>query len=143
MQTEETCVPAALLPTWSSRSSASPAVPGQIYVSERRNGARFGTATAVAELNDAAANDIQPNVRADGLEVVLSSNRAGGLGAQDVWVATRASVNDPWSAPTNIGPAVNTAAAETRPSLSRDGSQLLFGRTPGPEGSGDLYVTTR
>ena len=31
------------------------------------------------------ANDIQPNVRANGLEVVFSSNRAGGLGAQDIW----------------------------------------------------------
>ena len=40
-------------------------------------------AAAVSELNDAAANDIQPNVRADGLEVVFSSNRSGGLGAQD------------------------------------------------------------
>lgn len=126
-----------------SRSSATPAVPGQIYVSERQNGARFGPATAVAELNDAAANDIQPNVRADGLEIVLSSNRTGTLGAQDIWVATRAALGDPWSAPVNIGPAVNTAAAETRPALSKDGSQLLFGRTPGPEGSGDLYVTTR
>ncbi len=126
-----------------SRSSTTPAVPGQIFVSERQNGARFGTATAVTELNDATANDIQPNVRADGLEVVLSSNRAGGLGAQDVWVATRAALGDPWSAPVNVGPAANTAAAETRPSLSRDGSQLLFGRTPGPEGSGDIYVTTR
>ena len=126
-----------------SRSSVSPAVAGEVFVSERRNGARFGSATPVAELNDAAANDIQPNVRADGLEVVLSSNRSGTLGGQDVWVATRTSVEAPWSTPLNLGPAVNTAAAETRPSLSRDGRQLLFGRAPGPEGSSDIYVSTR
>jgi hypothetical protein len=98
-----------------SRSSAAPNVPGEIYVSERQNGARFGPATPVAELNDAAANDIQPNVRADGLEVVLSSNRAGTVGTQDIWVATRAKIGD----------------------------QLLFGRAPGPEGSSDIYITTR
>ena len=126
-----------------SRSSASPSVPGEIYVSERKNGARFGPATAVRELNDAAANDIQPNVRADGLEVVFSSNRSGTLGAQDIWVATRATVADPWSTPVNLGSAVNTGAAESRPSLSKDGSQLLFGRAPGPEGSSDVYVTRR
>jgi len=126
-----------------SRSSAAPNVPGEIYVSERQNGARFGPATAVVELNDAAANDIQPNVRADGLEVVLSSNRAGTVGTQDIWVATRAKVGDGWSAPVNAGPEINTGAAESRPSLSRDGSQLLFGRAPGPEGSSDIYVTTR
>jgi hypothetical protein len=126
-----------------SRSSVTPNVAGEIYVSERQNGARFGPATPVGELNDATANDIQPNVRADGLEVVFSSNRPGTLGAQDIWIATRATLTDPWSAPVNIGSAVNTSAAETRPSLSKDGNQLLFGRTPGPEGSGDIFVATR
>ena len=126
-----------------SRSSVAPNVSGEIYVSERQNGARFGPATVVGELNDAAANDIQPNVRADGLEVVFSSNRAGTLGTQDIWVATRATVGDRWSAPVNLGSEVNTNAAETRPSLSQNGDQLLFGRAPGPEGSSDIYVTTR
>ncbi len=126
-----------------SRSSASPSVPGEIFVSTRESSSRFGTATPVAELNDAAANDIQPNVRADGLEVVFSSNRAGGLGAQDVWIASRQRLGDPFSAPVNIGSAVNTAAAETRPSFSRDGSQLVFGRSPGPEGMSDIYITAR
>ena len=126
-----------------SRSSASPSVPGEIFMSSRQAGARFGPATAVAELNNAAANDIQPNVRADGLEVVFSSSRAGRLGAQDIWASTRGALGDPWSAPVNLGAAVNTGASESRPSLSRDGKQLLFGRAPGPEGSGDIYVTTR
>jgi hypothetical protein len=126
-----------------SRSSATAVVPGEIYVSERQNGARFGPATAVAELNDAGANDIQPNVRADGLEVVFSSNRTGTLGAQDIWVATRITAAASWSAPVNVGREVNTGAAESRPSFSKDGKQLLFGRAPGPEGSSDVYVTTR
>jgi WD40-like Beta Propeller Repeat len=126
-----------------SRSSVTPNVPGEIFVSVRQNGARFGPASTVSELNDAAANDIQPNVRADGLEVVFSSNRAGTLGGQDVWVTTRATRSQPWSAPVNVGSFVNTSAAETRPSLSKNGKQLLFGRAPGPEGSSDIYVTTR
>ena len=126
-----------------SRSSTTPPVAGELYVSERQNGARFGPARAVTELNDPAANDIQPNVRANGLEVVFSSNRAGTLGAQDIWAATRPTINDPWTAPVNLGSVVNTGAAESRPSLSQDGNQLLFGRAPGPEGSSDIYVSTR
>jgi hypothetical protein len=59
------------------------------------------------------------------------------------WVATRRSIRDPWSVPVNLGEVVNTTAAETRPSLSRNARTLLFGRTPGPEGSGDVYVSTR
>jgi WD40-like Beta Propeller Repeat len=124
-----------------SRSSAI--VPGDVYVSEKRLDGSFGPATAVAELNDPSANDIQPNVRKDGLEVVFSSNRSGTLGGQDIWAATRASAGDAWSAPVNLGSGVNTAAGETRPSLSWDALTLLFGRAPGPEGSGDVYVSTR
>ena len=66
------------------------------------------------------ANDIQPNVRKDGREIVFSSNRTdpAGKGGQDIYVATRGDRNAPWSAPVNAGGGVNTAAAETRPSLS-------------------------
>jgi Tol biopolymer transport system component len=111
-------------------------------MSTREKGARFGAAAPVTALNDPAANDIQPNVRADGLEVVFSSNRTGSQG-QDIWVATRERVGDPWGAPANLGASVNTAAAETRPSLSHEGGQLLFGRAPGPEGMSDIYLSTR
>jgi hypothetical protein len=124
-------------------SRSSGAVPGDIYVSRGRAGAAFGPAVPVSELNDPAANDIQPNVRADGREVVFSSNRTGTLGAQDIWVSTRRNVRDPWSTPVNLGVGVNTAAAETRPSLSRQALTLLFGRAPGPEGMSDIYVSTR
>jgi len=124
-------------------SSSSAVVPGDIYVSARLNGWSFGGSSAVGGLNDAAANDIQPNVRKDGLEVVFSSNRAGGLGAQDIWSSTRASFDSPWSTPVNVGSGVNTAAAESRPSLSKNARQLLFGRAPGPEGMSDIYVSTR
>ena len=124
-------------------SSSSAVVPGDIYVSKRLDGWSFGGSAGVASLNDAGANDIQPNVRKDGLEVVFSSNRAGGLGGQDIWSATRASFNSPWSSPVNLGAAINTSAAETRPSLSKNARQLLFGRSPGPEGIGDIYVSTR
>jgi Tol biopolymer transport system component len=125
------------------RRLEGPSVAGDIFVSERQNGAGFGPATPVVELNDTTANDIQPNIRTDGLEVVFSSNRTGTTGTQDLWAATRISVDASWSPPVNLGPAVNTGAAETRPSLSKDGTQLLFGRAPGPEGGSDIFVATR
>lgn len=125
-----------------SRSSAS--VPGDIYVAEKLADESFGPASPVAELNS-AANDIQPNVRKDGRELVFSSNHAyaNAQGGQDVYVSTRASTSDPWSTPVNLGSAVNTSAGETRPSLSWDARTLLFGRAPGPEGMSDIYIATR
>jgi hypothetical protein len=125
-----------------SRSSGS--VPGDLFVSRRPDGGGFGAASPIAELNS-AGNDIQPNVRKDGREIVFSSNHAyaGAQGGQDIYSATRDSVDDPWSAPVNLGAAVNTAAGETRPSLSWDARTLFFGRAPGPEGSSDIYRSTR
>ena len=125
-----------------SRSSGS--VPGDLYVAEMAAGGSFGPASPVAELNT-PGNEIQPNVRKDGLEVVFSSNfdHPGAQGSQDVYVSTRSSVDEPWSPPVNLGTSVNTAAGESRPSLSWDARTLLFGRAPGPEGMSDIYVTTR
>lgn len=125
-----------------SRSSTS--VPGDIYVSEKLANGSFGAASPITELNS-SGNDIQPNVRKDGLEMVFSSNHtyAGAFGGQDLYVSTRASGDDPWSAPANLGASVNTAVGETRPSLSWDARTLLFGRAPGPEGMSDIYVATR
>ena len=129
-----------------SRSSA--AVPGELFVSETNGDMSFGPASLIAELSLAGVNDIQPNVRKDGREIVFSSNRTGGQGGQDIWSATRASVDDPWSTPVNLT-SINTAFGESRPSLSWDAKQLLFGRA-GPVGTGegltgasDIYVSTR
>lgn len=116
-----------------------------IYVSERRTDGSFGRGQAVEELNG-AAGDIQPNVRKDGREIVFASDdtgRPGAMGGFDIYGATRDSVDDPWSTPVNLGPAVNSLANETRPSLSWDARQLLFGVAPGPEGMTDIYVSTR
>jgi hypothetical protein len=54
-----------------------------------------------------------------------------------VYLSRRASTAEPWSLPVNLGPNVNTAAAETRPSLSADLNRLYFGRL------GDIWMTTR
>ena len=56
----------------------------------------------------------------------------------------RGSIVAAWSTPVNLGPNVNSAANETRPSLSWDAKTLLFGTTrPGVEGVSDIYYSTR
>ena len=107
-----------------------------IYVSERQADGRFGPATPVVELNT-SAHDQMPNVSRNGLEIVFSSDRTGTLGGMDVYTASRATTSDPWPSPQNVGSNVNTAAAETRASLSGDGERLHFGRL------GEIYVSTR
>ena len=104
-----------------------------IYVSAMRPYGTFAPATAVAELNT-AGNDQMPNVSRDGREIVFANDAAGNF---DIYTSIRASATDQWAAPWTVGAGVNTAASETRPSLSGDGERLHFGR------SGDIHVSMR
>ncbi|MBM4027387.1 MAG: hypothetical protein FJ280_18570, partial [Planctomycetes bacterium] len=80
----------------------------------------------------------------DGLEVYGESIKPGGYGSGDLYVRRRASINDDWGAPENLGPQVNTSSAESMPSTSGDGLTLYFNSNrPGGYGSWDTYVTTR
>jgi hypothetical protein len=114
-----------------------------IYRAAQQADGSFASPVAVAELNS-SADEFRPNVRKDGREIVFDSNRAGGLGATDIYAANRSSVEVAWSSPENLGAAINTPAGESRASLSWDGTTLLFGSTkPGGEGASDIYYSTR
>lgn len=126
-------------------SNGYPDSQGQdIYVSRVQDDGTVLSGTRVAELST-SADDRMPNVRADGLEIVFSSNRAGKTPFdQDIYVATRASTSAPWSAPQRLeNTAINTPAAETRASLSTDGTRLYFGRKLDINDPGDIFMATR
>jgi hypothetical protein len=113
-----------------------------IYVSSA-TGSGFGTPRLVAELSSPAA-EARPALRYDRREIFISSNRAGGFGADDIWGSTRQSPAAPWTAPVNLGAVINTTFFESQPSLSEDGTMLFFSSDrPGGSGGVDLYVSTR
>jgi len=88
--------------------------------------------------------DGRPTISSDGLELYFGSERAGGLGDNDLYVATRPSPNDPWGEPVNLGPPVNTSVREGGPELSPDDLSLFFqSDRPGGSGGTDLHVMTR
>jgi hypothetical protein len=93
------------------------------------------------------AHDRFPDISADGLALFFSSDRPGGYGddsppndKQDIWVTMRATKNDDWGTPMNLGPMVNTSASDNGPSISADGQTLYFSsRRPGGHGGYDLW----
>ncbi|MBI4521182.1 MAG: PD40 domain-containing protein [Gemmatimonadetes bacterium] len=106
-------------------------------------GAAFGPAVLVAELSS-TGNDLRPSLRFDGLEIFLSSNRAGTVGADDIWVSTRRSDAEAWSTPINVGTPINSEFVEAQPAISADGTELYFASNrPGGSGGPDLYVARR
>ena len=108
----------------------------------------FGTPIPVPNVNS-SAQQFGPSISADGLELYFTSNRPGGYGDYDIWVTTRATTDDPWGTPVNLGPTVNSSAGEGRQSISADGLTLFFSDyklgvvRPGGYGNNDLWVTTR
>jgi len=93
---------------------------------------------------NSAVNDQQPAISKDGLSLYFASNRSGGLGGFDMYVSQRASVDDPWSSPLNLGSTVNTTFDEGNPAFSRDGHMMFFQSKRLPSFGGiDLWVSYR
>jgi len=72
----------------------------------------------------------------------MASTRLGGYGGIDIWVATRDRADDPWGAPVNVGPPVNSAANDFCPTIGRDGHEFYFvSNRAGGCGGDDIYTT--
>jgi Tol biopolymer transport system component len=104
----------------------------------------FGTSTNLGPTVNSSAYDGLTSISADGLSLFFTSNRPGGHGGRDIWVTARATTDDPWGEPVNLGSQVNSSSNEWGASISSDGLSLFFGSNrPGGYGSADIWVTTR
>ena len=113
-----------------------------LFLSSMQADGTWGPASLIPELSSPGTEN-RPSLRGDGLEIFFYSDRAGS-GGNDIWSATRPSVDAPWSTPVNAGPILNTASIEQHPYVSLDGRTLVFASNrPIGSGSGDIYVTTR
>lgn len=110
-----------------------------IYKSMKK-GKAWGDAELVY-LGDSAYNYVHPFISGDELTIYFASNRPGGHGGYDIWMATRAKKSAKFSNITNLGPNVNTAGQEVFPSLRND--QELYFSSDGWPGMGglDLFVS--
>ena len=121
-------------------TSQRPAPPGfgaaDIYKSTLGADGSFGPPVLVPELSS-PQGDARPAIRADGLELILHSNRPvpplscpadspTPSGGQDLWVSTRSAVTDPWSCPVNLGPGLNSSANDLQANFSDDAEVLFF-----------------
>jgi hypothetical protein len=114
-----------------------------LYVTNRQPDGSWGVATRIPELSS-TGTDNRPTLRQDGLEIFFYSDRAGGVGATDLWTSTRATVDALWSTPVDLGATVNSTAGDIHPTLSADALTMIFSSTrTGGFGGADLYVMTR
>jgi hypothetical protein len=83
-----------------------------------------------------------PILSRDGLELYMASNRPGGLGGLDIWVAERSTPDEGFGTPINIGAPINSEYNDFCPSPLRNGKVFLFvSNRPGGCGGSDIYLT--
>ncbi len=81
----------------------------------------------------------------DGLALYFGSDRPGGYGAADIWIARRACLDCPWGEPVNAGPTINSASGDGSVVFTPDGLTMFFsgGDRAGGAGNNDIWVTHR
>lgn len=80
---------------------------------------------------------------ADGRMLIFAAcQRPDGYGSCDLFVSFNRG-NNTWTAPRNLGPAINTGIWESQPTLSPDGKTLVFVRGPDQTAENlDIYYST-
>lgn len=97
---------------------------------------QFTEATNLRSLNT-SVSDCGPVPGPNENYVIWQSHRPGGFGSVDLYISF-ADGKGGWTAPKNLGPAINTSGIEAAPKLSSDYKYLFFSRCNTPkEGSED------
>ncbi|MGE5296023.1 MAG: protein kinase domain-containing protein [Solirubrobacterales bacterium] len=107
--------------------------------------APWGPRVNLGPVVNSPASDQFLVVSPDDLELYFGSQREGGLGWWDIYVSTRATRNDPWGPPVNLGPTVNTGEVDVPSAMSPDGLILFIvsTRPGGFSGRWDTWMTRR
>lgn len=108
---------------WFISDRAGPAGSFDIYMA-KQTGGTFAAPTRVAELSS-AAQDWQPQPSEDGLTILFASDRDGGAGKLDLWIARRTSIAMPFGAPVPLTE-LNSPTVDQAGWLSADGCRIWF-----------------
>jgi hypothetical protein len=86
----------------------------------------WSTPTNMGPSINTASNEWHAAISADLLTIFFISDRPGGFGDYDLWVAQRPNRTADWLPAQNLGATLNTPSAEFTPELSPDGHVLLY-----------------
>ena len=106
-----------------------------IFVSDQQADGSFGPAVKILELSG-LGNTQRPSIRHDGLEIFLTNSL-------DIWVATRETVFDAWSAPMRLGSPLNSELVDVQSYIASDRETLFFASNRAEGGPTDIYMSTR
>jgi serine/threonine protein kinase len=116
-----------------------------LWIARRQtNTQRWGRLENLGALVNSDRADKSPSLSSDGLVLVFQSDRSGGSGKNDLYMATRSSLGEPFGKAVNLGSTINSDANEENPALSADGKTLWFSTNrAGGAGGFDIWYSER
>ncbi|MFL5728977.1 MAG: hypothetical protein ACJ75J_05755 [Cytophagaceae bacterium] len=113
---------------------------GDLYISELQNG-KWSKAMPLPKTINSPAWEPSACLSQDENTLYFTSNREGGYGGTDIYVAKRLA-DGTWTLPKNLGPDINTSADEDSPYIQPDGTTLYFSSSGHKSMGGyDIFVT--
>ncbi|NLN74364.1 MAG: OmpA family protein [Bacteroidales bacterium] len=111
----------------------------KIYTSSKRG--RNWSAPEMVQLGPDSFDYVHPAISEDELTMYFASNRPGGQGGYDIWVAKRSRKSRPFEIIENLGSEINTFSHEMFPTLR--GDSMLYFSSKGHPGLGgfDIFST--
>lgn len=111
-----------------------------LYISEKI-GEEWSEPRNLGPLINSSFWDSQPSLSADGRRLFFISNRPGGVGSRDIWLASK-NENNEWEKPVNLGRSINTVNDEVSPFIHPNNKTLYYA-TNGLPGFGgfDIYYS--
>jgi len=111
---------------------------GSIYVSDLE-GDVWSKPKKLGPTINTKSRETDASLSADGTKLYFTSDRKGGYGGLDIYVAYKL-MNGEWSEAKNLGPAINTPEDERSPFIHPDGVTLYFSsRGHGGLGGFDIF----
>ena len=104
-------------------------------------GEAWDTPESISPKINTPNNEGTPSLSADGRTLVFTACQGrSGFGGCDLYISHKTGID--WSAPQNLGPAINTRSWESQPALSADGRRLYFvSDRPGGVGRRDIWCS--
>lgn len=106
----------------------------------RRVGDEYEEPTSLGPQFGVGVYNAHPFIAPDESYVIWDSRREGGYGSSDLYISYR-EADGTWGPAINLGEDINTAQDENYPSVSPDGSLLIFDRRGEPRPDGERSVS--
>ena len=116
---------------------------GDIWVSHRMCGTdcEFSVPKNLGEINSEFYEG-GVSLSRDELTLFFDSNRPGGNGKTDMWMATRETKSSPWNVPVNLGESLNSDSHDVQPRIASNGLHLFFASDRDGLDNYDIWVSS-